>query len=110
MISFLNRKLNWYSHKIRNINGFCYLFECFSTYENEKDKVINKDNVTQELLEFLKDMIVNYTVLLATQADIFPSVVPCPEGVEGYHLTAIRLLDLFESRGFAPNFISLIND
>jgi len=38
----------------------------------EKDKAVNKDTKLQELIEFLREMTMNYASILALYPDVFP--------------------------------------
>jgi hypothetical protein len=54
-------------------------------------------------------MIVNYTGLLTFNPDLFPAVMPQPAGLEGLELSAARILEMMEQRGFNATYMEGIN-
>jgi hypothetical protein len=75
--------------------GFVTLLECYSNYLAEKDKAVNKE--FQELLDFLKEMTLSYSAILAMNSDMFPNTLPDGNTTksEGLDLSAHRLIHLF---------------
>ena len=57
-----------------NMHGFAYLLECYQNYLAEKDKAVNKDAKIQELLDFIKEMTMNYSSILAMNPEMFPLI------------------------------------
>jgi len=83
--------------------------ETYETLNIERDKAINKDANIQKLFDFMQEMTLNYSSLLALNPDIYPDVMPKSSSDEGEALTAYRLLDLFLSLGYSPRFAPALN-
>ena len=92
-----------------NTQGYAYLLECFTNYLDEKDKAVNKEPQIQEMMNFLKEMTLNYASLLALNPDIYPMTLPQHENYEGIELTAFRLCHLLESNGYVTAFMGELN-
>ena len=70
---------------------------------------MNKEAQIQELLEFIREMIMNYASLLALNPDVFPTVLPEFPNEEGLSITAHRLVDTFQSFGYPSSFMQEFN-
>lgn len=89
--------------------GFSYLFECYGRALSEKDKGVNKDPKIQELITFLQEMTCNYASILAIYPDIFPTILPLNDSLDGVELSAFRILDLLEKHSYNPLFMNELN-
>jgi effector-binding domain-containing protein len=52
----------------------------------------------------------NYASLLATFPDMFPMSLPFNQEYEGVELSAYRILNLIESRGYSAQFMNELNN
>jgi hypothetical protein len=63
------------------------------------------------LLEFLREMTVNYAAILALNSDMFPFTLPDGNATksEGLELSAHRLLNMFQQSGYSVRFMGELN-
>ena len=72
----------------RQINAIEFLFESYGRLHDEKDKAINTDKA--DFLNYVREIIVNYTATVITNPDLFTNHVP-QNGSEGIALSGFRL-------------------
>ena len=92
-----------------NIRGLQVLTTAYHGINEEKDKTINNEENIQKFLTFFKEIILNYIVLVMTNPDLFPTMLPqSPDDDEGIDLSVWRFWEILEN-GFSSELLNLIN-
>lgn len=74
-----------------NIDGLSMLTKAYHSITDEKNKSINSNEKLQQFLSFFKEIIINYFVLVLTNPDVFPTMLPQPPNEEeGIDLSSWR--------------------
>jgi hypothetical protein len=93
-----------------NCNGLNLLLRAYGGINDEYNKNINSGESMQKFLNFFKEIVINYFVLVLMNPDLFPSMQPTsPDNDEGLELSAWRFVQMLH-RGFPNELISQINN
>ena len=83
----------------KEVHGLRILIQAFNRIQDEKDKAINKNEETQQFLDFFVEILINYAKLVLQNPDVFPEMLPMTDEYEGPALSAFRIVHIIEEMG-----------
>ena len=70
------------------MNGLQYLLTAYNNAKEEKGKPLNSNPSSQEFIQVITEVIMNYTVLVVQIPDMFPLMLPKLDGDDPIELTS----------------------